>query len=583
MAERSGEEGGREGGADGLSLSSDVLLRAYLQSHEAVLVSDADNRIVSVNPAFTEMSGYEPAEVLGRDPKILASGRMTVPQYRQIWQALADTGFWQGEIWDRRKNGSVFPKWTSISVIRDAAGQVVNYVASFTDISEHKEAADRLAHLAYHDPLTQLPNRLAFESQLDLALKSRSRDGHQIALMLIDLDRFKNINDTLGHHVGDGLLKEVAIRLRESVRGSDIVARLGGDEFIVVLPDIDGPLVAASIAGKVQRNLADSYLVGEHVLYATPSIGISIFPNDGGDGDVLLRNADAAMYHAKNAGRNNYQFYAAHMNEAASARLQMENALRQAVSGITPENSQFSLHFQPQIHVASGRVIGMEALARWRHPTLGNVPPVEFIALAEETGLIQPLGDWILWETCRQIHVFRQQGICDLRVAINISAQQLRHESLPFVVLGALACYDLKPADVELEITESTAMQNPEFTLSILNDLAARGIMLAIDDFGTGYSSLAYLKHLPIQRLKLDRSFVKDIETDANDAAICSATVALGHNLGLELVAEGVETPAQRDFLAQLGCDVLQGYLYSKPLPADEIVAWLRARPPLNG
>ena len=567
----------RQDGSSGSELSNAVLLRIFLQSHEAVLVTDCDNRIVSINPAFTEMTGYMPADALGRQPKILASGRTTPATYQAMWQALESANFWQGELWDRRKDGTLFPKWTSISVIRDGAGVPINYIATFTDISEHREAAERLAHLAYHDPLTQLPNRLAFESQLDRALKTASRDGRQAALMLIDLDRFKNINDTLGHHVGDGLLKEVAKRLQECVRASDIVARLGGDEFIVVLPDIDNPLIAASVAGKVQRNLADSYRVGEHVLYATPSIGISIFPNDGADCDVLLRNADAAMYHAKAAGRNNYQFYTASMNAAASERLQLENALRQAVSAISPETSEFSLHFQPQVQVGSGRVIGLEALARWQHPLLGNIPPDRFIALAEETGLIHPLGDWILWESCRQLRVFRDAGISDVRLAINISAQQLRHESLPFTVLGALACYDLTPADIELEITESTAMQNPEFTRSILHEFAERGIVMAIDDFGTGYSSLAYLKHLPIQRLKIDRSFVRDIETDQNDAAICSATVALGHNLGLEIVAEGVETVAQRDFLASLGCDVLQGYLYSRPLPAAEIIAYLQA------
>jgi len=568
----------QESGSSANQLSNAALLRVFLQSHEAVLISDSDNRIVSINPAFTEMTGYSLAEAVGQRPKMLASGRTTTATYEAMWQALQTTDFWQGELWDRRKDGSVFPKWTSISVLRDATGAAVNHVATFTDISEHKEAADRLAHLAYHDPLTQLPNRLAFESQLDLALKTATRDERQVAVMLIDLDRFKNINDTLGHHVGDGLLKEVASRLQECVRASDIIARLGGDEFIVVLPDIDSPLIAASVAGKIQHNLADSYRVGEHVLYATPSIGISVFPNDGQDCDALLRNADTAMYHAKAAGRNNYQFYAASMNEAASERLQLENALRQAVAAISPEASQFSLHFQPQVHAGSGRVIGLEALTRWQHPQLGNVPPDRFIALAEETGLIQPLGDWIFWESCRQLRVFRNAGIADVRLAINISAQQLRHESLPFVVLGALACYDLTPADIELEITESTAMQNPEFTRAILNEFAERGIIMAIDDFGTGYSSLAYLKHLPIQRLKLDRSFVKDIESDQNDAAICSATVALGHNLGLEIVAEGVETIAQRDFLAELGCDVLQGYLYSRPLPATEIIAYLQAR-----
>jgi diguanylate cyclase (GGDEF)-like protein/PAS domain S-box-containing protein len=564
-----------ESEASGLDYS--VLLRIFEQSSEAVLICDSANRITAVNAAFTQLTGYSRDDVLGQDPKILASGRIPPELYPAMWEALKRDDYWEGEIWDRRKDGSIFPKWLIISVLRNSSGEVEHFIASFTDISERKEAADRLLHLAYHDPLTHLPNRLAFDSQLELTIRSCERDNRQVAVMLIDLDRFKTVNDTLGHHVGDELLKSVAVRLRECVRASDIVARLGGDEFVVVLPDIESALTAASVAGKVQRFLADSHAVGEHQLYATPSIGISIFPSDGRDSDTLLRNADVAMYHAKNAGRNNYQFYAARMNEAASERLQMENALRLAVSNISPYASQFSLHFQPQMQVDSGRIVGLEALARWQHPTLGNVPPARFIPLAEDTGLIQPLGDWVFWESCRHVRMFKDLGLPAVRVAVNISAQQLRHENLPLMVRGALACYDLSPTDLELEITESTAMQNPEITMSILNQLSDMGIALAIDDFGTGYSSLAYLKHLPIQRLKLDQSFVKDIESDLSDAAICSATIALGHNLGLELVAEGVETQAQRDFLTKLGCDVLQGYLYSRPLPASEIIDYLRA------
>ncbi len=558
-------------------LSREALLMVILQSTEAMLVSDGDNRIVAVNPAFCQLTGYNAEEIIGQNPSMFSSGRVAPSVHEAFWLALNSAGHWQGEMLDRRKDGSLYPIWLGVSVLRDADGEILNYIARFTDLGERNEARSQLAHLAYHDPLTHLPNRLAFESQLEQSIRSCDRDARQVALMLIDLDQFKKVNDTLGHHVGDELLKSVAHRLRDCVRASDIVARLGGDEFVVVLPDIESALMVASIAGKVQRSLADSsHCIGNHMLFATPSIGISLFPSDGRDGETLLRNADAAMYHAKSAGRNNYQFYAASMNEAAGERLFMENALRQAVSSITPDHSQFSLHFQPQISLAEGKVVGLEALARWTHPELGDIPPGRFIPIAEETGLIQPLGDWVFWETCRNARAFRDAGLTDFRLAVNISAQQLRHENLPFTVHGALACYELAPTDIELEITESTAMQNPELTISILNHFSDMGIVLAIDDFGTGYSSLAYLKHLPIHRLKLDRSFVKDIETDANDAAICSATVALGHNLGLEMVAEGVETTAQRDYLAQLGCDIMQGYLYSKPLPADKAVEYLR-------
>jgi diguanylate cyclase (GGDEF)-like protein/PAS domain S-box-containing protein len=564
-------------------LSQEVLWRAYEHSHEAVLVSDGNNRIIAVNAAFTRLTGYGAAEVLGQNPRILSSGNAGPEFYAAMWEAIAQYDFWEGEIWDKRKDGSLYPKWLCISVVRDAAGQVENYVANFTDISASKQAADRLAQLAYHDALTHLPNRLAFESQLEHALRICSRENRQLALMLIDLDNFKNINDTLGHHVGDTLLQQVAGRLRESVRASDLVARLGGDEFVVVLPEIEGPLTAARVADKIQMALSENYRVNEHLLYTTPSIGISLFPGDGADAGILLRNADSAMYHAKSVGRNNHQFYASRMNEAAGERLQMENALRQAIAAIgLPESCQFSLHFQPQIAAKSGRVVGLEALLRWNSPIFGNISPLRFIPIAEETGLIQPLGDWVVWESCRLIHELRRLGLHDIRVAINISAQQLRHENLLLLVRGALACYELEPDAIELEITESTAMQNPEMTLNILDQLAAMGVKLAIDDFGTGHSSLAYLKHLPIKCLKLDRSFVSDIETDANDASICAAIIALGHNLGLELVAEGVETEMQSEFLTRLGCDYLQGYLYSKPKPFAEIVAYLQAQPPLS-
>ena len=558
-------------------LSGKVFLCAFEQSNEGMLVTDGQNLIVAVNSALCRLSGYSPEELIGQNPRILSSGRATPEFYAAMWQALEAQDYWEGEIWNKQKDGANYPRALKISVLRNTDGSIRNYVANFSDIEANHEVADRLAYLAYHDPLTNLPNRLAFESQLAQSLRSCQRENHQLALMLIDLDNFKNINDTLGHQVGDQLLQNVALRLRECVRASDLVARIGGDEFVVVLPDIESPLTAARVASKIQSNLADSYRIADHVLYATPSIGISLYPIDGNDPGTLLRNADTAMYHAKSAGRNNHQFYTARMNEAAGERLAMENELRQAIAAISPASSEFSLNFQPQIETISGRVLGVEALLRWNNPKFGQVSPMRFICIAEETGLIQPLGDWVIWETCRLIRVMKQQGVAGIRVAINISAQQLRHENLLLLVRGALACYDLLPEDIELEVTESTAMENPEMTLSILDQLAAMGIVLAIDDFGTGYSSLAYLKHLPIKRLKLDRSFVTDIETDVNDAAICTATIALGHSLGLELVAEGVETEAQRDFLAGLGCDILQGYLFSRPMPFDDTVAYLKA------
>jgi diguanylate cyclase (GGDEF)-like protein/PAS domain S-box-containing protein len=556
-------------------LDSSVLHRVFIQASEAILITDQHNLIVAANPAFTHLTGYSLSEIRGLDPKILASGRNPPDFYSNMWRTIRETGIWSGEIWDKRKDGTTHPIWLAVSEVHNSAGETTHHVATFTDIGERVEATQQLLHLAYHDPLTHLPNRLAFESQIELAIRSCERDKKQVALMLLDLDHFKTVNDTLGHPVGDELLKSVASRLRECLRASDIVARLGGDEFVIVLPDIDSALTASSIAGKIQRCLAESHAIGPHSLYATPSIGISLYPDDGEDRETLLRNADVAMYHAKDAGRNNYQFYASQMNEAAGERLQMENALRQALANITPAHSAFSLHFQPQISARSGEITGLEALARWNDPVLGQVSPLRFIQIAEETGLIQPLGDWIIWEACRNIRAFRDAGLTGLRVAVNISAQQLRHDNLPLVVRGILDCYELSPNDLELEITESTTMQNPKLTQHVLQQFADMGVMLAIDDFGTGYSSLAYLKHLPIHRLKLDRSFVKDIETDPNDAAICSATVALGHNLGLEIVAEGVETLTQRDFLSRLGCDFLQGFLYSKALPATEIIEFV--------
>lgn len=560
-------------------LTPSLLLRVFEFSNEAIFVCDAANSIVEVNPAFTRITGYSRDESIGRDPAFLSSGKTPDDVYQSMWDSLSTTDSWHGELWDRRNDGSIYPKQLSISVVRNAQGDIQNYIAYATDIAERKDAVERIALLADHDALTQLPNRAALVSLLQQELGTARRDGLQVAILLIDMDSFKDINCTLGHLVGDKMLVAVAERLRRVVRNSDIVARLGGEDFVVILPDIDNAMSVAGIASKLQFNLGDHYLVGEHNLYSTPSIGISLFPLDGDDAETLIRNANAAMHHAKAQGRGNHQFYNEGMNIAATERLKLEIGLRAALNAAHSPGGELKLHFQPQLHVESRSIVGLEALARWTHPELGPISPNRFIPIAEETGLIQPLGDWVFWEACRQLRDLRNQGISDVRMAVNLSAQQLRHEGLPSVVRGALACYDLGPGDLELEITESTAMQNPAATIAILDQLRGMGIVLAIDDFGTGYSSLSYLKDLPIHRLKLDRSFVKDIETDRSDAAICSATIVLGHNLDLDMVAEGVETQGQQDYLKSLGCDVLQGFLYSKPLPGDEIAEFLKSWP----
>jgi diguanylate cyclase (GGDEF)-like protein/PAS domain S-box-containing protein len=553
-----------------------LLAKVFEHSGEAILVTDAENRIVSVNRAFTRMTGYAQDEVLGQNPRILSAGRAPPEEFRAMWQAIREQGGWQGEIWDRRKDGSCYPKLLTISTLRDERGQVTHHIGSFTDISERKAAEQQIRHLAHHDALTGLPNRFNLHHRLEQALAAARRDCQQLAVMFIDLDHFKNINDTLGHPAGDVLLMQVAGQLRACVRESDVVARLGGDEFVVVMTDIADAAVLAvpAMARKIGRQLSVPYRIAGQELHVTPSIGIALFPADGGDVDTLMKNADTAMYHAKAQGRHNFQFFTSALNEAAAERLQMEGALRQAI-----ERHEFVLHFQPQVSRAGDRVSGVEALVRWQHPQLGLVPPDKFIPLAEETGLIEPLGDWVLDEACRQLRSLRDQGLGDLRMAVNLSGHQLRQGNLATRLQWLAKAYGFQPGDLELEITESITMETPEVTVALLRQFRALGVELAIDDFGTGYSSLSRLKLLPIQRIKLDRSFVRDIETDPNDAAICRATIALAHSLGLELVAEGVETAAQLQYLQALGCDHIQGYYFSRPLPAEELVAYLQGFP----
>jgi diguanylate cyclase (GGDEF)-like protein/PAS domain S-box-containing protein len=550
-----------------------LLASAFEHGGEAILITDQENMIVTVNPAFTRLTGYSAEESVGQNPRFLSAGRTTQEEYGEMWLAIQERGFWQGEIWDRRKDGGIYPKWMSVSVIRDEQGEICYHVAHFTDVSAERAAEAQLQHIAHHDMLTGLLNRLSLSGRLEQALAATRREGGRLAVLFIDLDRFKVINDTLGHHVGDELLIEVAHRLRESVRDSDVVARLGGDEFVVVLTGMEHSGTAAMIAEKLVRNIGDSYQIEGYDLYTTPSIGIAIFPIDGEDGETLMKNADAAMYHAKAAGRNNFQFFDSRMNDAAVERLNIEHSLRQALA-----RDEFLLHFQPIIDMASGRVDGVEALVRWLHPEKGMIPPGRFIGIAEETGLIQPLGEWVFWAACRQLAEFNAAGLRGLKMGINISAMQLRNGNLPVLARGAIEAFGLEPATLVFEITESVAMHQPEETVRILDLLHDMGVGLAIDDFGTGYSSLSYLRMFPINHLKLDRSFVLEIGQGPDSAAICDATIGLAHSLGMKLVAEGVETEDQLAYLQNRGCDLVQGFFYSRPLPVDEVLAFIRQR-----
>jgi diguanylate cyclase (GGDEF)-like protein/PAS domain S-box-containing protein len=548
-----------ERAADELKLSAQV----FESSSEGAMISDADNRIMAVNPAFTRITGYEQDEVIGKTPALLASGRHTPAFFERMWQTLQEQNSWQGEVWNRRRNGEVYPQWLSINLVRDGEGRVKNYVAMLTDMTERKEAEDQLRYLSDFDPLTDLPNRRLLRDRTIQAIARARRCHAQVALLVIDLDRFKNINDSLGHGSGDAVLKVIARRLSEQARDNDIISRLGGDEFVILLPDLNEHTDISELAARYLQCIAKPLQIGEHTIVITASIGLAIFPGDGEDFDTLLKHADTALYHAKGQGRNNFQFFTEAMNLQVSERMLMETRLHDALG-----RGEFEIFYQPQYDFSSNRLTGCEALLRWNSKQ-GLVMPDRFSPLAEETGLIIPIGAWVLRQACSQAQAWSSIMDTPLNMAVNVSAKQFRPE-LVDDVKSALAESGFPAEQLVLEVTESMLMNDVESSISLLHQLRELGIRIALDDFGTGYASLAYLKRFALDKLKIDRTFIMGIPDDEDDVAITSSIIDIARHLRLKTVAEGVETEAHCEFLRRAGCNIAQGYFYARPLPADQ-------------
>ena len=550
------------------------LSHAIEQAADAVMITDRQGIIEYVNPAFEEVTGFSAAEALGKKPSILNSGRQDAEFYQDLWRTILAGGVFTDVFINKRKDGALYYEEKTIAPLKDDNGRVTHFVSTGRDISERMAAQERLQYLAQHDVLTGLPNRALFLDRLQQALARARWHDRCVAVMFIDLDRFKHINDSLGHHIGDRLLIELGGRLEYNLRDGDTVAHFGGDEFVILLTDLASEHDVPPIARKTLSTLEHPFVIDGRELYVTGSIGVSLYPNDGADPITLLKNADAAMYRAKDSGKNNFQFYSAELSAKAFERLDVETRLRRAL-----DRGEFLLHYQPIVDLERGRISGMEALLRWQHPDLGLVAPADFIPVLEETGLIVPVGEWVLHTACSQARRWQEAGLdWPLRMAVNLSGRQFRDVSLVRSVDQVLKDTGMNPKNLELEITESVLMHSHDGSEEVLDLLHARGVRLAIDDFGTGYSSLSYLKRFPLHALKIDRSFVRDVATDAEDASIVRATIAMARSLKLDVVAEGLESPEQLKVVRDAGCQEAQGYYFAHPLPADQIV-WDRAVP----
>lgn len=555
-----------------------IYAQAIHATSEAIIISDAKNIILEVNDSYCQITGYDREEVIGKPPGNFKSGKHDDQFYQNMWRAIQDTGHWKGEIWDRRKNGEIFPKWLTINSVINEHGTVTNYVGVFTDISDLKSKEAQLERLAHFDPLTQLPNRMLCKERVEQKLLAAKRNNSKVAILFVDLDRFKLINDSLGHAAGDELLKTVAERLESTLRAEDLmfpltwqfshtIARLGGDEFIISLGDLKSIDYVADIVERIQETINSPISLCGREVTVDSSIGVAIYPDDGIDYDTLSRHADTAMYRAKEAGRGQFVLFTEQMNQQAHQRLELEIEMKTSLQA-----KHFELYYQPKVDPQTNEIHSFEALVRWNHPDLGLIPPNEFIEVAEETGMIIPLGAWILEEACQFCYSLNQRYGQEFQVAVNISTRQFQDPNLMKKISHALEASKLPTQCLELEITESAIFGDIEDAIDIINVIRSTGISFALDDFGTGYSSLNYLKQLPVDTLKIDRSFIAqldDAETD-DDRNIVETVILLGHQFNMKTVAEGVENTKQAQFLTELGCDLLQGFLYSKPVEGKE-------------
>ncbi|MBW9256673.1 MAG: EAL domain-containing protein [Candidatus Thiodiazotropha sp. (ex. Lucinisca nassula)] len=544
--------------------------RIFNAFKDGILVTDTKLQIIDVNESFSRVTGYSREEALGQKPQMLSSGRHGREYYERMWQQLEQNGVWQGTIWNRRKNGEIYPEWLSIEALTDRRGDVTHYTAVFSDLSRHKDIHNQIHLMAYYDSLTGLPNRQLFSDRLDLSLSQAKREKQKVALFFMDLDRFKDINDSLGHTTGDQLLNAVANRLTSSLRQSDTIARLGGDEFTVILSGIQDDEKAINVANKILDCFRQPFRVGRRDIHISTTIGISLYPEHSTDSEHLVRHADTAMYQAKEAGKNRFMLYTPQMGSQHKMRVTLENELRKALT----ENS-LKLAYQPQIDLTSNKIITIEALARWNHPEIGAIPPNHFIPIAEECGLINDLGSWVLHSACSQLALWRQQIGIDLRIAVNVSGIQLLEGRLDSDVRLALSANKLTPSSLELEITESVLMLENHEALNVLSNIKQMGVLISIDDFGTGYSSLSYIKRFDIDKLKIDRSFICDISSSDCDRQLVRTIINMGHDLSLKVTAEGIEDKLQLDFLQESGCDLVQGYYISPPVSSGELTQLL--------